>query len=141
MPCDDLEKTKQVVAAAGLGYSLLEYWIGKTQKIKSGSFLEFIINLIGKFLSGTNAIIKRRSSMFEGKELEGKLGSNGQYSVDVDSKGVVKIEVGVAQEGVAFKASVVIEEDLVVLLEKAAAKTPGTWDDAIIAKVKLALGR
>lgn len=31
-------------------YSILEFWLGKTEKIKEGSFLHWAFNLIGKFI-------------------------------------------------------------------------------------------
>ena len=79
--------------------------------------------------------------MFEGKELEGALGDVGTYSIDVDSKGVAKVEILLGKEEVGMKAGLAVELDILVLLEKAAAKTPAAWDDSIIAKVKAALGR
>lgn len=66
--------------------------------------------------------------MLEGKELEGKIGSVGEYSVDVDNKGVVTVSVGA-------------KIDLLEELQKFAAKTSTTLDDKIVAYLKLFLGR
>lgn len=66
--------------------------------------------------------------MLEGKELEGKIGSVGAYSADIDSKGIVEVMVGV-------------KVDLIAELEKLALKTDNQIDDKIVAMVKSALGR
>lgn len=66
--------------------------------------------------------------MFEGKELEGKIGNFGEYAVDVTEKGTLK-------------ASVSIEVDIIAELEKAAAKTQTPMDDMAMAWVKKVLGR
>lgn len=66
--------------------------------------------------------------MLEGKELEGKIGSVGEYSVDVDDKGVVTVSVGA-------------KIDLLDELQKLAAKSNTTLDDKIVAYLKLFLGR
>lgn len=75
----------------------------------------------------------------EGKEVEGKLGTGGGYSVDVDAKGMVRAEVNYA-EG-ALKGGAFIELDLVDLLEKAALKSENKLDDAAVKMIKSALGR
>lgn len=61
--------------------------------------------------------------MFEGKELEGKIGSVGSYSADVNGQGVIELSVGV-------------KIDLIAELEKLALKTQTPIDDQAIAWVK-----
>lgn len=75
----------------------------------------------------------------EGNEVEGKIGSGGGYIVDVDAKGMVKAELTYAEGSV--KGGAFVELDLVDLLEKAAAKTENTIDDAAVKMIKSALGR
>ena len=75
----------------------------------------------------------------EGNEVEGKLGAGGGYVVDVDAKGMVKAEVNYS-EG-ALKGGAFVELDLLDLLEKAAAKSENTLDDAAVKMIKSALGR
>lgn len=67
-------------------------------------------------------------AILEGKELEGKIGDVGAYSVDLTDKGIVEVSVGV-------------KVDLVAELEKLALKTDNSIDDKIVAMVKSALGR
>lgn len=66
--------------------------------------------------------------MLEGKELEGKIGEYGGYSVDVTDKGIVDL-------GVSLKF------DLIAELEKLALLTTNTIDDKMVAMIKSALGR
>lgn len=40
-----------LVKIAGIVYPLVEYWLGKTEKTKSGSVLELVINGVGKIIS------------------------------------------------------------------------------------------
>lgn len=66
--------------------------------------------------------------MLEGKELEGKIGEFGGYSVDVDDKGMIEVAVGV-------------KLDILHELEKIAAKTGTKIDDAVVDALKKLLGR
>lgn len=66
--------------------------------------------------------------MFEGKEIEGKIGDIGDYLLDVDDKGFVTAAVGV-------------KIDLIAQLEKIAAKTNNKIDDTVLAYLKKFLGR
>jgi len=66
--------------------------------------------------------------MLEGKEAEGKLGSIGNYHVDLTDKG--QLEVGLS-----------IKIDLVQELENLAKKTQTPIDDKAIAWVKLLLSK
>lgn len=66
--------------------------------------------------------------MFEGNELEGKIGTFGGYSADVSDKGIVKVALSV-------------EVDLIAEIEKLAAKSETPIDDKAIAWIKLLLGR
>lgn len=77
--------------------------------------------------------------MLEGNELEGKIGTDGSYVVDVDEKGMVKAQVAYGQEG--LKGGAFIEMDIIVLLEQLAKKTKTGLDDTAIALVKKATGR
>jgi hypothetical protein len=64
--------------------------------------------------------------MLEGKELEGKIGEYGQYSVDVKADGIVEASVG-------------IRLDVIAELRKLAAKTSNKLDDKIVDMVEAAL--
>lgn len=66
--------------------------------------------------------------MFEGKELEYKIGDYGSASADIDGKGVVEIAVAV-------------RIDLIAEVEKLAAKTATPIDNQVIAWLKLLMGR
>jgi hypothetical protein len=57
--------------------------------------------------------------MFEGKEVEGKIGEIGQYSVDIDDTGMVEVSVGV-------------KVDLIAELRKLAAKSSNSLDDKAV---------
>jgi hypothetical protein len=50
------EATNYVYIIVTVGGMLLEYWLGKTDKTKSGSLVELIINIVKKILT-----IKTRS--------------------------------------------------------------------------------
>ena len=80
--------------------------------------------------------------MLEGKELEGKIGEVGSYSVDVDKNGLVKLEVLASKEleGIKLNSANSAEISIFVLLEKVAAKTEAKWDDAVVAQLKAILG-
>lgn len=77
--------------------------------------------------------------MLEGKELEGKIGSDGKWEVDVMDSGLVKATASYGVSGV--QGGTFLELDIVMLLEKLAVKTSNTIDDALVAAVKKALGR
>ena len=47
----DPEMMKIVFVILGGLYSLLEYWLGKTEKVKSGSFLELVFKGVGSLLN------------------------------------------------------------------------------------------
>ena len=66
--------------------------------------------------------------MLEGKEVDGKIGSIGEYSVDLDDKGNLAVMVGV-------------KLDLIAECEKLAAKTETKLDDSFIAVLKKLTGR
>lgn len=66
--------------------------------------------------------------MLEGKELEGKIGNLGAYSVDVSQEGFVEVSVGV-------------KVDILAELEKLAAKSGTKIDDSIVEFLKKLLGR
>lgn len=66
--------------------------------------------------------------MLDGKEVEGKLGELGAYSVDVTGDGHLEVQLGV-------------RVDLVAELEKLCAKTSTPIDDAALKWVKALLGR
>lgn len=80
--------------------------------------------------------------MLEGKELEGKIGEVGSYSVDVDKNGLVKLEVLASKEleGIKLNSANSAEISIFVLLEKVAAKTEAKWDDSVVAQLKAILG-
>lgn len=80
--------------------------------------------------------------MLEGKELEGKIGDAGSYSLDVDDKGVVKISVVVNKEfsGVKVSSTNAVETNIFKIAEGIAAKTKSTWDDTAIAALEKLLG-
>lgn len=66
--------------------------------------------------------------MFEGKELEGKIGDVGGYSVDLTEKGELEV-------------SVMVKVDLVAEAKKLAAKTGTPIDDQAIAWLEKLMGR
>lgn len=80
--------------------------------------------------------------MLEGKELEGKLGVNGSYSVDIDDKGLVTLALvyGQGAGDVTGSLSASVQIPLVVILEKAAAKTTATWDDNLVKTLETLAG-
>lgn len=82
--------------------------------------------------------------MLEGKEMEGKIGEVGNYYVDVTKEGGVKIgvsiEAKVADGDVTVKSDNSAEAHVLTILEKIAAKNDKTWDEAVIAQVKMLLG-
>ena len=65
--------------------------------------------------------------MLEGKEVEGKMGEYGNYSVDITPKGKII-------------AAVSVEIDIVGELKKLAAKTTNKVDDKMVAMIEAALG-
>lgn len=78
-------------------------------------------------------------SILEGNEVEQKLGDKGSLVVDVTDKGIVSVKLAYADGG--LKGGSFVEMDLVGLLEMLAAKTGNDIDDALVASIKLALGR
>lgn len=57
--------------------------------------------------------------MFEGKEVDGKIGEYGAYSLDINDVGVVAIDVG-------------LRVDLIAELRKLALKTDNSLDDKVV---------
>lgn len=79
--------------------------------------------------------------MLDGKELEGKFDGGG-YSVDVDDKGGIKIELAYSKDfGFATaNSSNSVETNIFKIAEKIAAQTSATWDDNAVAALKKMLG-
>lgn len=73
------------------------------------------------------------------KEMEGKIGQDGTYSVDVDAKGIVIAQADYGMEGV--KGSFLFKVDLIKMLETLCKRTDNKIDDGIVSMVKAALGR
>lgn len=101
---------KFIVSAIAFCYPLFEFWIGRTPKLKAASGLELILNLFKSYKEQPQLLLTGRKSMLEGKEVEGKIGEVGSYSLDVDDK-------------LTLKASVVFEVDLFGELDKLAVKS------------------
>lgn len=80
--------------------------------------------------------------MLEGKELEGKIGDKGSYSIDVDDKGNVKMAAAYADDisGVKIKSENSIETNVLDLLEQVALKNNAKWGVDAIKTVKTLLG-
>lgn len=80
--------------------------------------------------------------MLEGKEVDVKIGDVGSVSVDVSKEGMVKVELIAAKEleGIKLQTSSSAEVSLFVILEKQCAKNSVTWDEALIAQLKVILG-
>lgn len=66
--------------------------------------------------------------MLEGNELEGNIGSIGNYKVDVQKDGHLEVSVGV-------------KIDLLGEIEKLAAKTGNKIDDSVVEFLKKLMGR
>jgi hypothetical protein len=79
--------------------------------------------------------------MLEGKEIEGKIGNIGSYSVDVDNALNVTIEatISVLEGGIAIKSSNSVSAPLMEIIEKACLKNSITWDESAIAGFKALL--
>lgn len=139
MDCKEPSQVKEIATGLGLGYSFLEYWIGKTDKVKSNSVIEMLLNgLKVVFRFATN----KEDKMLEGKELEGKIGDVGSYSVDATAEGkvIISIEAKKEVEGVVLKSANSVEVGLLFLLEKYVKSTSQTWDDALVDQLSALLG-
>ena len=84
------------------------------------------------------------SGMLDGKEVEGKIGEVGSYSVDVSKDGKIVIEAGVEVpflEGAGkVKSANSVELELFVVLEKVAAKNGKPWLTSSVEGIKTILG-
>lgn len=80
--------------------------------------------------------------MLDGKEISGPIGDVGNYGLDVDAKGNVKVDVNVAKDLGHSKVSnvLVVETNIFAVAEAIAKKTEAKWDDAAIAGLKSILG-
>ena len=65
--------------------------------------------------------------MLEGKEAEGLIGKDGNYSVDVDQYGMVRAEASYEIDGV--RSGAFIELSIIDVLKKLALKTDSLIDD------------
>lgn len=81
-------------------------------------------------------------AFLEGKEVEGKIGDEGSYFMDVDAKGNVVIEAAYtkAVAGAEVKASLQAKASIFTIAEEIAKKTETQWDDKAIAGLKSILG-
>lgn len=66
--------------------------------------------------------------VLDGKEVEGKIGNVGAYSVDINDKGEVEVAVSA-------------KIDLLAEIEKLAAKSGTKIDDAVVGFLKKLLGK
>lgn len=121
-----------------ISFIFWEFWLGRTKVVKANSTIELILNIT----SSVWGFFTKGFKMLDGKEVEGKIGNVGEYSLDVDTKGIIKIEAGVKKEieGAVVSNKLEIEVSLFTILEKVVAKTPATWDDKLVAEIKLLLG-
>lgn len=82
--------------------------------------------------------------MLEGKEIEGKIGEVGSYSVDVTKEGKISIEASVKQpflDGAGeAKIASSVDLDLFAVLEKIAAKNGKPWIATSVESVRNILG-
>lgn len=82
--------------------------------------------------------------ILEGKEMEGKVGDVGQYSVDVEKSGKITIAVSVEApflDGAGkAKSENSVELELFIVLEKIAAKNGQPWLSSSIEGIKNILG-
>lgn len=78
----------------------------------------------------------------EGKEIEGKIGDMGDYSLDVDDKGNLTIEAGINKDfGLAtVGSSLSVKTNVLKIAEEIAKKTSTIWDDEAIAALEKLLG-
>ena len=118
------------------------YW----QEILAVSVVLIAREIVAKIFNFIKSLITRgqttgvNMSEVENKpEVEGKIGSGGSYSLDVQGNGICKAEMTYS-EG-ALKGGASIEFDVVVVLEKLAAKSENKIDDSLVAMIKAALGR
>lgn len=72
--------------------------------------------------------------MLEGKEIEGKIGDKGSYSVDVDGYGLVRAEAAYQMDG--LRGGAFMEMHIIELLKMLALKTENTLDDKAIAIIE-----
>ena len=80
--------------------------------------------------------------MLDGKEVDGKIGEDGSYSVDVTDKGMVVIELAYEKDlgGAKVKLANSVTISLFAMLKKAAESNDIKWDDALLAGLEKALG-
>lgn len=80
--------------------------------------------------------------LLEGKELEGKIGNVGSYSVDVDEKLNVKIEavISTVESGVTIESRNSVSAPLMEIIKAACLKNNVTWDEKAIATAEMLLG-
>jgi hypothetical protein len=81
--------------------------------------------------------------MLEGKELEGKIGDTGSYSVDVDANLKCVVEVSITKEIAGIKASTAnsVELDLADLLRQATGKVQNAVFTGAVETILKVLGR
>lgn len=78
--------------------------------------------------------------MLEGNEVDIKFDNNaGEVTVDVDTSGNIAVGVTYAKDidsWVKPEVTVKVSTNIITVLEKIAAKTSATWDDAAVASIK-----
>ncbi len=85
------------------------------------------------------ATFLKGEKMLDGNEVEGKIGSGGQYKVDINDSGIVRIESSYAEGGI--EGGAFVQADIIDLLRKLAAKSTNKLDDAAVNMIAGALGR
>ena len=81
--------------------------------------------------------------MFEGNEVEGKIGEDGSYFLDVDAKGKVKAGINYKKnigELASISTSNALETDIFAIARMVVKKTGATWDDTLEAALEKLLG-
>ncbi|MGZ3744420.1 MAG: hypothetical protein ACXWRA_11350 [Pseudobdellovibrionaceae bacterium] len=129
-----------VVLIAYLVNGAIEAWLGKTSAIKSGSVLELLFNGLRGMIPWRNTF---GVNMLDGKEVEGKIGADGDYSVDITDKGQVIFQLGYVKDLGGFKVSTSdsVEMDLVDLLRKLEPKVNNSLFTSAIESIAKALGK
>lgn len=79
--------------------------------------------------------------MLEGKEVVQKFGEKGELSVDVTPDGFAEVKMSYNEKDYGVETGSFAKLDVIILLQKLAAKTENTLDDKLVAEVAKRLGR
>lgn len=98
-----IDNRKIIIACAAAAWQSLEYWLGKTTKVRAGSIPEAILNGVKSLLVKKETIAMEKA--YDLKDLVGRLKNVGLEATEEGAKQAVKEVIGFLKESAQLSAT------------------------------------